>query len=93
MNSRLEVVTFPILLAEAVFAGNCLTFVGGVTPYQVVYGCQPAIKPPLAMETDDVDAEGPPNDCTEARVREVALQAMVEATAQAMLLSIIVHLL
>ena len=36
-------VSLATLLSEAVFAGNCLTFVGGVTPYQAVYGRQPAI--------------------------------------------------
>jgi len=78
-------VTFPILLAEAVFAGNCLTFVGGVTPYQVVYGRQPAILPPMSIDTEneDPDREGIPNDRIEVRVREIALQTMVEATSQA----------
>ena len=76
-------VTFPMLLAEAVFAGNSLTYVGGVTPYQVVCGRQPAILPPLAIETENPDEEGPANDRIEARVREIALQAMVEATSQA----------
>jgi hypothetical protein len=46
------------LLAEAICAGNCLTYVGGVTPYQVVYGRQPSFLPPLmitaAMETRSV---------------------------------------
>ena len=36
-------VSFAVLLAEATFAGNCLTYVGGVTPYQVVYGRQPSM--------------------------------------------------
>ena len=75
--------TFPMLLAEAVFCGNCLTHVSGVTPYQVVYGRQPAMLPPLYSETDDLDVEGEPNDRSEARVREIALQTMVEATSQA----------
>ena len=39
--------------------------------------------PPLAVETDDVDVDGAPNERTEARIREIALQAMVEATSQA----------
>ena len=76
-------VTFPMLLAEAVFCGNCLTHVGGVTPYQVVFGRQPSIMPPLAMDTEDLDVEGAPNDRAEARVREIAFQTMVEATSQA----------
>jgi hypothetical protein len=76
-------VTFPLLLAEAVFCGNCLTHVGGVTPYHVVYRRQPSIMPPLAIDTENLDEEGAPNDRVEARIREVASQTMVEATAQA----------
>ena len=76
-------VTFATLLSEAVFAGNCLTFVGGVTPYQVVYGRQPAILPPLSLDEGDLEQEGVPNDRIEARTREIALQAMVETTSQA----------
>jgi hypothetical protein len=76
-------VTFPVLLAEAVFCGNCSTHVGVVTPYHAVYGRQPSIMPPLAIDTENLDEEGAPNDRVEAHVREVALQTMVEATAQA----------
>ena len=72
-----------MLLAEAVFCGNCLTYVGGVTPYQVVYGRQPSIMPPIAIDTEDLDVEGAPNDRAEARVREIAFQTMVKATSQA----------
>ena len=72
-----------VLLAEAVYAGNCLTFVGGVTPYQVVYGRQPAILPPLAIDDEDIDKDSAGNGRVEARVREIALQEMIEATSQA----------
>jgi hypothetical protein len=76
--------TFPILLAEATFAGNCLTHVGGVTPYQVVYGRQPSMLQPIGITTgEDIDEPGAGNDRVEARVREVALQAMIESTSQA----------
>jgi hypothetical protein len=76
--------TFPILLAEATVAGNCLTHVGGATPYQVVYGRQPSILPPIAIQTgEDLDEPSAGNDRVEARIREVALQAMIEATSQA----------
>ena len=37
------------VLAEAVFAGNALVHVGGVTPYQCVYGRSPAMLPPLPL--------------------------------------------
>ena len=65
-------VTMNVLLAEAVFAGNCLTYVGGVTPYQVVYGRQPAILPPMSIDEQDLEQEGIANDRVEARTREIA---------------------
>ena len=40
-------INFPSLLANSVFMGNALTHVGGVTPYQVVMGRQPACLPPI----------------------------------------------
>jgi len=38
--------TFDVLLAMVVFAKNALVTVGGHTPYQAVYGRQPAMLPP-----------------------------------------------
>ena len=76
------VVSFPMLLAEIVFAGNCLTHVNGVTPYQVVYGRQPSLMPPMVVNTEELDHEGVPNDRLEARTREVALQTMIEISSQ-----------
>ena len=52
--------------------------------FQAVYGRQPAILPPLAIEEENPGEEdGISNDRKEARVREIAIQAMVEATSQA----------
>ena len=42
---------FDAMHAQSVFAGNGLTNVGGVTPYNVVFGQQPSMLPPL--EADD----------------------------------------
>ena len=53
-----------------------MTHVGGVTPYQVVMGRQPACLPPI---TDDPGIELR----KEARTREIALQAMISATSAA----------
>ena len=64
-------VSFAVLLAEATFAGNCLTHVGGVTPYQVVYGRQPSMLPPIAIEDSDMQEDGQSSsfDGPEARIR------------------------
>jgi len=72
-------ISFAVLLAEATFAGNCLTHVEGVTPYHVVYGRQPSMLPPISVDEHDSEIVG----ATEARVREIALQSMIEATSQA----------
>ena len=78
-------ISFAVLLAEATFAGNCLTHVGGVTPYQVVYGRQPSMLPPIAIQDSDMQEDGQSSsyDGPEARVREIALQSMIESTSQA----------
>ena len=67
-------INFPLLLANSVFMGNALTHVGGVTPYQVVMGRQPACLPPI---TDNAGLE----ERVDARIRELALQSMVSATS------------
>ena len=78
------VITFPTLLGEAVFAGNSLTHVGGSTPYQCVYGRQPAMLP--ALETPDLQNAGDTSAAGEdqrAFIREAALQSMIQATSMA----------
>ena len=73
-------VNFKSLLAQSVYCGNALTHVGGVTPYQVVYGRQPSCLPPL----HDPSNEEPSIDGRrEARIREIALQSMISASAAA----------
>ena len=72
--------TFKQLLAEAVFAGNALVNVGNTTPYNTRYGRQPALLPDVGALADDA-ADG--GGRLTHRVREVAVQRMVEATAVA----------
>jgi hypothetical protein len=71
-------VTFKQLLAEAIFAGNCLVNYGGASPYQARTGRTPAMMPDLLGPTRD-DRPGPGR--FSLRLREVALQKIIEATA------------
>ena len=78
--------SFPIVLAEAVFAGNALTHVGGSTPYQAVYGRQPAMLPPLdAPDLPSIEEISSRGDHQRERVRHAALEAMMQATSMARL--------
>ena len=47
-----EDITFAALLSEATQCGNMMIQVNGSTPYQVIFGCQPAILPDLEIDTD-----------------------------------------
>ena len=67
-------INFTELLANCVFVGNAMTHVGGVTPYQVVMGRQPACLPPI---TDNPGIE----ERIDSRIREIALQSMISATS------------
>ena len=79
INSNME-----DLLAEAVFAGNSLVHVGGVTPYQCIYGRTPAMLPPLPEEVDVSGAElDELSDRTRHKIRTAALEAMIQATSLA----------
>ena len=75
-------VSFTSLLADSVFAGNAMTFVGGVSPYNALYGRQPRMLPDLQMPGDDDHGETL-DGRRERRVREVALQNMIGATSLA----------
>ena len=78
--------TFPSLLAEALFAGNALVHVGGSTPYQAVYGRQPAMLPPLEIpDMPESEQIGEAGDRQRTYIREAALQAMIQATSLARL--------
>ena len=70
-------ISFKSLLAESTFAGNALINIGGRSPYQALYGRQPAMLPPLE------GVENPTDERTISRIRELSLQAMIEATSSA----------
>ena len=77
---------FAATLAEAVFAGNTCTHVGGSTPFQAVFGRQPAFLPPLdAPDLPNLDESSERGELQRARVRAAALQAMIQATTMAKL--------
>ncbi len=67
------VTDFESILAEAVLAKNSLLSVGGISPYQGLYGRQP----PVLIDAERADER------SVHRLRELAVQTMVEATAHA----------
>ncbi len=80
---------FEQILATATFMKNALTSVNGSTPYQAVLGRQPAMLPPLEGgylgQIDDSHSRAGTNARQQARVREIAACAIIEATAKARL--------
>ena len=66
------------LLAEAVFAGNALVTYNGASPYNARFGQQPALLPDIHALPD----QGTTGRNAQ-RVREVALQKIIESTATA----------
>ena len=72
-------------LAEATFAGNALTAVGNYSPYTAVYGRVPRLLPhPEQLEAPDRAASAEVLSLAHMqRLREVALQGMIEASAKA----------
>ena len=82
---------FEFILAEAVFAGNALVSVNNTTPYNAVYGRVPSILPDINQANAN-DAPADSDDVTHPgllrhthRLREIAVQQMVEGTARARL--------
>ena len=74
------------LLAECVFAKNALVSVGGQVPYTAVFGRTPAIMAEFepTSETHFVDDEGGVAGISRnhLRLREIAIQTMVDLTAK-----------
>ena len=74
------------LLAECVFAKNALVSVGGQAPYTAVFGRTPAIMAEFepTSETQLVDDEGGTIGISRnhLRLREIAIQSMVDLTAK-----------
>ena len=79
---KAENLTEPLssILPEAFFALNALTQVGGSTPYQAVLGRQPGCLPPI-LDGHPVGAGDSVDGRREQRIREVALQGMIQASA------------
>ena len=71
---------FEQLFAEATFAGNAMVSYNGATPYNNRFGRQPAMLPDLTV-LPEASAAGPTRDLQ--RVRELALQKIIESTALA----------
>ena len=76
-------ITARCLLAQSLFVCNAMQSTGNATPYNAVLGRQPAILPPLADPTA-VDGAGDSTDGRrEARIREIAVSSMTQASAMA----------
>lgn len=71
-----------VVVSEAFFALNAMNMHGGATPYQAVYGRQPACLPPI-LDGYPVGCGDSIDGRREQRIRELALQSMIQAPAQA----------
>ena len=71
-------VDFEQHLAEATFAGNAMVSYNGATPYHAHFGRQPGMLPDMTM-LPEATATGTARDLQ--RVREIALQKIIESTA------------
>ena len=69
---------FEAILSEATLSKNCLVSVGGRSPYEAIYGRTPPLLGVL-----EANPASSPEDRDEARLRELAVQSMVDATAKA----------
>ena len=84
-------IPFEFRLSEAVFAGNALVSVNNTTPYNAVYGRVPRLLPDIDQPNADdapADSENVPDPGLlrhSHRLREIAVQQMVEGTARARL--------
>ena len=69
---------FDDILSEAVLSKNCLMSIGNRTPYEALYGRTPPLLGVL-----EATPTGAAEDRDAARLRELAVQSMVDATARA----------
>ena len=74
-------------MSEATFCGNALLAISGSTPYNAVYGRVPAILPSVdqLVHPDENRLPAPGLISGTHRLREIAVQAMVEGTPKARL--------
>ena len=72
-----------LLLAETVFSKNALLMIKGSTPYNAVLGRTPAILAEFDSPAVSQVSDGLGGECSKniVRVRELALQTMIESTA------------
>jgi len=79
-------VPFSVVLNEAVLAKNSLTSVGGHTPYRALYGRDPPVlvefEPTSETQLDDTSGGIPGHSRHHLRIREIATQSMLQASAQ-----------
>ena len=76
-------IPFAQRLSEATFAGNALVSVNGSTPYNALYGRVPHLLPDLQAHIGNPDTDRPDAVRGSHRLREIAVQQMVEGTARA----------
>ena len=70
-------ISFDALLGEAVYAKNALFSMGGATPYEAVFGRTPSLFGVVDAEIGDS-----PDDRDSDRIRHLAIQSMIQATAE-----------
>ena len=79
-------VPLDMIVAECRLAKNLLISVGGYSPYQALYGRLPPImaefEPASETQLDDLSAGAPGVSRHHHRVREIAVQSMVDLTAK-----------
>ena len=69
--------SFDSLLSESCFAKNALFAIGGATPYEAVFGRTPAL-----LGVVDAEVGDSPDDRDSDRVRQLAIQSMVQSMAE-----------
>jgi len=74
-------INFDSLLSEGIFAGNAFTYVGGVSPYNALYGRQPLCLPDLHIPGQPGGPGEELGGRRNHRIREISLQCMVQATS------------
>ena len=79
-------VPFEVIVAECFLAKNVMVTVAGQTPYRALYGRDPPMlsefEPTSETQLDDASGGLPGHSRSHMRVREVAVQSMVQQTAQ-----------
>eukprot|EP00434_Breviolum_minutum_P026800 symbB.v1.2.023686.t2/scaffold2188.1/size86315/1 len=69
--------SFDMILSEAVFAKNALFQVGNSSPYQALFGRVPPLLSVMSEESEE-----PMTDTESARLRQIAISTMIQATAE-----------